>query len=51
MIGKRLMFRIEVWDAIWHVWHAWAEVLPEGKQAIERIGTFIRQQLARSQLA
>jgi acetyl esterase/lipase len=42
---------IEVWDAMWHVWHAWAEVLPEGKQAIERIGTFIRQQLARSQLA
>jgi monoterpene epsilon-lactone hydrolase len=42
---------IEVWDAMWHVWHAWAEVLPEGKQAIERIGAFIRQQLARNQLA
>ncbi|HEY3230810.1 MAG TPA: alpha/beta hydrolase [Roseiflexaceae bacterium] len=42
---------IEVWDAMWHVWHAWAEVLPEGKQAIQRIGAFIRQQLARNQLA
>jgi acetyl esterase/lipase len=37
---------LEVWDAMWHVWHAWAGELPEGQQAIDRIGAFIRQQLA-----
>jgi acetyl esterase/lipase len=39
---------LEVWDAMWHVWQAWAAVLPEGQQAIERIGAYIRQQLAAS---
>ena len=38
---------LEVWDGMWHVWQAWAGALPEGQQAIERIGAFIRQQLAR----
>jgi hypothetical protein len=26
-----------------HVWHLFAAMLPEGQQAIERIGTYIRQ--------
>ena len=33
----------EVWDEMFHVWHLYAPMLPEGKQAIERIGEFIRQ--------
>lgn len=37
---------LEIWGEMWHVWHAWAGVLPEGQQAIERIGAFVRQQLA-----
>lgn len=37
--------KLEVWEAMWHVWHAWAGTLPEGQQAIERIGAFIREQL------
>jgi acetyl esterase/lipase len=37
---------LEAWDELWHVFHAWASVLPEGQQAIERIGAFIRRKLA-----
>ena len=33
----------EVWDEMFHVWHAFAPMLPEGQQAIERIGEFINQ--------
>ncbi len=33
----------EVWDEMFHVWHAFAPMLPEGQQAIERIGEFIQQ--------
>jgi epsilon-lactone hydrolase len=39
---------LDVWDEMWHVWQAWAEILPEGQQAIERIGAFIRRQLPRN---
>jgi epsilon-lactone hydrolase len=38
---------LEVWEEMWHVWHAWAGSLPEGRQAIERIGVFIREKLGR----
>jgi acetyl esterase/lipase len=37
--------QLEIWDEMWHVWHAWAAELPEARQAIARIGTFIRQHL------
>jgi len=33
----------EVWDEMFHVWHAFAPMLPEGQQAIDRIGEFIKQ--------
>ena len=33
----------EVWDEMFHVWHAFAPMLPEGQAAIERIGEFVRQ--------
>ena len=33
----------EVWDEMFHVWHAFAPLLPEGQAAIERIGEFINQ--------
>ena len=33
---------LEVWDDMVHVWHLWAPILPEGQQAIERIGEFVR---------
>jgi acetyl esterase/lipase len=34
---------LDVWDGMWHVWHAFAFMLPEGEQAIEEIGSFIRE--------
>lgn len=36
---------LEPWDDMIHVWQAFAALLPEGQQAIERIGEFIRQQI------
>lgn len=37
---------LEIWDELWHVFQGWAGALPEGRQAIERIGAFIRRKLA-----
>jgi len=36
----------EPWENMIHVWHLFAPMLDEGKQAIERIGEFIRQHTA-----
>jgi monoterpene epsilon-lactone hydrolase len=33
---------LEVWNDMIHVWHAFHPMLPEGKQAIERVGAFLR---------
>ena len=35
--------QIEQWEDMIHVWHAFAAILPEGQEAIERVGAFIRQ--------
>jgi monoterpene epsilon-lactone hydrolase len=32
---------IEVWPEMVHVWHVFAKILPEGQQAIDRIGEFV----------
>jgi len=34
---------LERWDEMIHVWPIYAPVLPEGQQAIDRIGEFVRQ--------
>jgi acetyl esterase/lipase len=36
---------LEVWDDMIHVWHAFADVLPEGAQAIEGIAGFLEKRL------
>nr|5GMR_A Chain A, Esterase [uncultured bacterium]5GMR_B Chain B, Esterase [uncultured bacterium]5GMR_C Chain C, Esterase [uncultured bacterium]5GMR_D Chain D, Esterase [uncultured bacterium] len=36
---------LEVWDDMPHVWQHFAPILPEGKQAIARIGEFLRKQI------
>ncbi|GIW43491.1 MAG: hydrolase [Candidatus Binatia bacterium] len=36
---------LEAWDDMIHVWQAFAAMLPEGQQAIDRIGEFLRQRL------
>ncbi len=35
-----------VWPGMWHVWHLLAPTLPEARQAIAGIATFIRERLA-----
>jgi monoterpene epsilon-lactone hydrolase len=32
---------LEVWDEMPHVWHVFAKLLPEGQQAIDKIGRFV----------
>jgi len=34
---------LEVWDEMVHVFQAFAFMLPEGQQAIDRIGEFVRE--------
>ncbi len=36
---------LEVWDDMIHDWHAFALVLPEGRQALERVGEFLKAAL------
>ena len=38
---------LEIWDGMWHVWQAYAGYVPEAQQAIERIGAFVSEHLAR----
>lgn len=33
---------LQVWQKMWHVWHAFADKLVEGQQAIDKIGQFFR---------
>jgi acetyl esterase/lipase len=40
-----VMVQLEIWDSMWHVWHAWADELPEARAAIAQIGAFVRQHL------
>jgi len=34
---------LEPWEDMIHVWHTFAAILPEGQQAIDRIGEFIKR--------
>ncbi|MFI5397472.1 MAG: alpha/beta hydrolase [Candidatus Binatia bacterium] len=36
---------LETWEDMIHVWQAFASLLPEGQQAIERIGAFIKARI------
>ena len=36
---------LEVWDEMIHVWHYFYPMLREGREAIARIGDFIRSQM------
>jgi monoterpene epsilon-lactone hydrolase len=37
--------QIEVWPRMPHAWHLYARIVPEGRDAIERIGAFLQQRL------
>jgi epsilon-lactone hydrolase len=36
---------LEAWEEMVHVWHFFAVILPEGRQAIDRIGEYLRARL------
>lgn len=38
-----------IWPKMWHVWHLFVPSLPEARQAVNEIGTFIRTHLKREQ--
>jgi acetyl esterase/lipase len=35
--------RLEVWDRMFHVWHAFYQMLAEGEQALDALGAFLRE--------
>jgi acetyl esterase/lipase len=37
---------LEIWDGMIHVWHAFHPMLAEGRQGIERSGSYLRAQWA-----
>jgi acetyl esterase/lipase len=37
---------LEIWPDMIHVWHAFAGMIPEGREAIERIGVHLKKRLA-----
>lgn len=39
--------RLEVWPEMIHVWHSFAAVMAEGREAIEGIGRFVRERVGR----
>jgi epsilon-lactone hydrolase len=36
---------LEIWEGMWHVWHYFAALIPEGQQSFDQIGKFVRTQL------
>jgi acetyl esterase/lipase len=36
---------LELWDDVFHVWHSFADLLPEARDAIARIGSYVDQRL------
>jgi len=39
---------LEVWEGMWHVFQGFAAEIPEGQQAIDKIGAFVQRVTARS---
>lgn len=37
--------RLEIWDDMIHVWHSFADLLPEGREAVARIGSYVDEHL------
>jgi epsilon-lactone hydrolase len=43
-----VIVRLEVFDGMPHVWHAFASYLPEGQEAIDKIGQFVDSRTAKA---
>jgi hypothetical protein len=39
---------MEIWEGMWHVWHYFAALIPEGQQSFDQIGEFVHTQLDRA---
>lgn len=37
---------LEIWEQMIHVWHFFSSVMPEARQAIARVGQFVRENIA-----
>ena len=37
---------LEAWEDMFHDWHCYAVLLPEGREAIARIGAFLKERAA-----
>ena len=44
-LRSRAILLEEVWPEMIHVWHSFAEILPEGRRAIEGIATFLQKKV------
>ncbi len=42
---NRVRVSLEVWPGMFHVWHMFAAILPEGMQALQNAATFLEQAL------
>ncbi len=43
--AAKVQVKLEIWPEMIHVWQLFASFLPEGQQAVEGIGKFIREQI------
>jgi acetyl esterase/lipase len=44
--GAGVDVTVDLWDDVFHVWQAYADLLPEAREAMARIGTYIGQRLS-----
>ena len=35
--------KLSVYEGMWHVWHTMGTMLPEGREAFDEIGWFVRK--------
>lgn len=42
-----VIVQLEVWEEMWHVWHAWAQDLPEARDALAQVAQFLDHQRAK----
>ena len=45
-LDQSLDLELEVWEDMFHVWHYYADWIPEGREAIEKIAQFMSAKLA-----
>src|SRR5690606_27650419 len=36
----------EMMPGMWHVWHSWAQDVPEAREALDKVGAFVKSQMA-----